>query len=144
MDYGNFAIVAGQGEGANREIITVGSDDTGLDKHIIFVDARDLENSDDLPRKGEAKLNEHKRVLTFQSEILPEGPFKYEKDWKLGDIVTVKNKDWGVTMDTRITEVTEIYEAGGFKLNVTFGESLPTLMDKIQRELKGFNNVVTR
>ena len=144
LDYGNFAIVAGQGEGANREIITVGSDDTGLDKHIIFVDARDLENSDDLPRRGEAKLNEHKRVLTFQSEILPEGPFKYEKDWKLGDIVTVKNKDWGVTMDTRITEVTEIYEAGGFKLNVTFGESLPTLMDKIQRELKGFNNVVTR
>lgn len=135
VDFGNFAIVAGQGEGIDREVITVGSDATGLDKHIIFVDARDLENSADLPRRGETKLNEHKRVITFQSQILPEGPFKYEKDWNLGDIATVKNKDWGVTMDTRITEVTETYEAGGFKLNVTFGESLPTITEKIKSAL---------
>lgn len=135
VGFGNYAIVAGQGEGVNREVIAVGSDATGLDKHIIFVDARDLENSDDLQRRGEAKLNEHKRVLTFQSEILPEGPFEYERDWELGDIVTVKNKDWGVTVDTRIIEVTEIYEAGGFKLNVIFGESLPTLTQKIKSAL---------
>jgi hypothetical protein len=135
LDFGNFAIVAGQGEGVNREVIAVGSDVTGLDKHVMFVDARDLENSVDLPRRGEAKLTEYKRVNSFQSEILPEGPFKYEKDWNLGDVVTVKNKDWGVTMDTRITEVTEVYEAGGFKLNVTFGESLPTITQKIKLTL---------
>ena len=40
MGYGNYAIVAGQGEGVNREITTVGADDTGIDKHVIFVDAR--------------------------------------------------------------------------------------------------------
>jgi hypothetical protein len=135
VGFGNYAIVAGQGEGVNREIITVGSNATGLDRHVIFVDARDLESSNDLPARGESKLNEHRRVLSFQSEILSTGPFEYEKDWKLGDIVTVKNKDWGVTMDTRITEVTEIYEAGGFKLNVTFGESLPTITQKIKSAL---------
>lgn len=135
VGFGNYAIVAGQGEGVNREIITVGSNATGLDRHVIFVDARDLENIADLPRRGEAKLNEHKRVITFQSEILPKGSFEYEKDWNLGDIVTVKNKDWGVTIDARITEVTEIYEAGGFKLNVTFGESLPTITQKIKSAL---------
>ena len=70
MGFGNYAIVAGQGEGVNREIITVGSNATGLDRHVIFVDARDLESSNDLPARGESKLNEHRRVLSFQSEIL--------------------------------------------------------------------------
>jgi len=38
-------------------------------------------------------------------------------------------------MDTRITEVTEIYEPSGFKLNVIFGNSLPTLSQKFKKEL---------
>lgn len=135
VGFGNYAIVAGQGEGISREVITVGTDDTGLDKHVIFVDARDLESSADLPRRGEAKLNEHKRILSFQSEILTNGPFEYEKDWDLGDVVTVKNKDWGVSIDTRITEVTEIYEQAGFRLDVVFGESLPTLTEKLKSSL---------
>lgn len=132
MDYGNYAIVAGQGEGINREIITTGSDATGLNRHVIFVDARDLKVSNDLLARGELKLSEHKRLISFQSEILPSGPFEYEKDWNLGDIVTVQNKDWGITADVRITEVTEIYEASGFKLNVVFGDSLPTLTEKLK------------
>ncbi len=140
MDYGNYAIVAGQGEGVNREIITIGSDETGLDKHVIFVDARDLEKSSDLPVRGELKLSEHKRILSFQSELLPNGAFKYEEDWNLGDVVTVQNKDLNITMDTRITEVTEIYEAGGFKLNVIFGNSLPTLREKL-KSIMGGNNI---
>jgi len=135
IGFGNFAIVAGQGEGADREILTIGSDDIGLDKHVIFVDARDLENTIDLPIRGEMKLSEHKRLISFQSEILSTGPFEYEKDWNLGDVVTVKNKDWNITMDTRITEVTEIYEKGGFKLNVVFGESLPTLTERLKLSL---------
>ncbi|GLI20046.1 hypothetical protein TSYNTROPHJE_18590 [Tepidanaerobacter syntrophicus] len=57
----------------------------------------------------------------------------------MGDIVTVQNKDWNITMDTRITEVEEIYEASGFKLNVTFGKNTPTLTQKLKsilREMK--------
>jgi hypothetical protein len=132
VGFGNYAIVAGQGEGVNREIITVGSNATGLDRHVIFVDARDLESSNDLPARGELKLSEHKRLISFQSEVIPTGSFQYERDWNLGDIVTVQNKDWGVTMDVRITEITEVYEAGGFKLNVVFGDSLPTLTEKLK------------
>lgn len=132
VGYGNYAIVVGQGQGVNREVIAVGSNDVGIDKHVIFVDARDLEDAADLPSRGKAKLYDHKRVLSFQSEVLLNGPFKYEEDWDLGDVVTVKNKDWGVSIDTRITEITEIYEADGFKLNVVFGNSLPTLTEKIK------------
>ena len=144
IGYGNFAIVAGQGEGIDREVIMLGSDATGLDKYVVFIDARDIEEATDLPARGEAKLGEHQRVLSFQSEVLSTGPFEYEKDWDVGDIVTVQNKDWGLTMDVRITEVEEVYEASGFKLNVIFGKSLPTLLQKLKSSLNEFKRESTR
>ena len=144
IGFGNYAIVAGQGEGVDREIIMLGSKGTGLDKHVIFVDARDIENPTDLPARGERKLGEHQRALSFQSGIFPTGPFEYEKDWDVGDIVTVQNKDWGLTMDVRITEVEEVYEASGFKLNVAFGKSLPTLSQKLKSKLNELKNEGTR
>jgi len=144
IDYRNYAIVAGQGEGTQREVIMIGSDAVGLDKHVIFVDARDIENTSDLPVRGESILAEHQRTLFFQSEILTQGPFQYEKDWDVGDVVTVQNKAWSLTMDSRITEVEEIYEAGGFKLNVIFGHSLPTLARKLKIALQEFKTESTR
>ena len=144
IGFGNYAIVAGQGEGAKREIVMLGSKDTGLDKHVIFVDARDIENPVDLPARGEAKLAGHKRVLSFQSEVLPTGPFQYGKDWDVGDIVTVQNKDWGIAMDVRIAEVEEVYEVSGFKLNVTFGKNTPTLIQKLKSTLQEMKIESTR
>ncbi len=144
IGYGNYAIVAGQGEGVSREIVTVGSDATGLDRHVIFVDARDIGNTSDLHGRGEAQLAEHQRIFSFQSEVLTSGPFQYEVDWDVGDVVTVQNRDWGITMDTRITEVAEVYEASGFKLNVTFGHPLPTLPQKLKVALGEFKTESTR
>ncbi|WP_213950367.1 siphovirus ReqiPepy6 Gp37-like family protein [Tepidanaerobacter syntrophicus] len=135
IGFANYVVVAGQGEGVGRDIVMLGSDDAGLDKHVIFVDARDIKNSADLSERGKVKLAEHQRIISLQSEILTQGPFEYEKDWDVGDIVTVQNKDWNLTLDTRIMEVEEIYEAGGFKLNVTFGSSLPTLAQKLKSAL---------
>ena len=138
LDFGNYAMVAGQGEGVDREILMMGDEAAvGFDKSVIFVDARDLEDSKDLPARGAAKLKEHERIVSFGAEVLTTGPFVYQKDWDLGDIVTVQNKDWNVEVDTRITEVTEIYEAGGFRLNVVFGDEMLTLGEKIKREIKG-------
>jgi hypothetical protein len=70
INYGTYAIVGGQGEGVDREIVMLGSDVAGLDRHVIFVDARDVQNADDLPGRGEAKLAEHQRVICFQAEVL--------------------------------------------------------------------------
>ena len=144
IGYGNYVIVAGQGEGADREIVMLGDDATGLDRHVIFVDARDVENAEDLSVRGGVKLGEHQKNISLQSEVLPHGPFQYQKDWDLGDIVTVQNKDWNITMDTRITEVEEIYEAGGFKLNVTFGNNTPTLTQKLKSTLQELKIESTR
>ncbi len=73
--------------------------------------------------------------MTFDTEILTRGPYKYGVDWNLGDVVTIQNKQWGVTLDSRITEVTEIYEPAGFQLRATFGSNIPTLVERVKKEL---------
>ena len=74
-------------------------------------------------------------MLTFDTEILAKGPYHYGKDWDLGDVVTVQNKKWGVMLNSRITEVTEIYEPAGFQLRATFGSNIPTLVERVKKEL---------
>lgn len=70
--------------------------------------------------------------------------FNYQTDYDLGDIVTVQNRDWGVTLDARITEIKEIYETAGFSLEATFGNNRPTLIQKIKQELAQISGEVRR
>ena len=42
------------------------------------------------------------------------------------------SRRWGVAVDTRITEVEETYE-NGLSVNVSFGNSMPTITEKIKR-----------
>lgn len=132
LDYANVAIVAGQGEGADRDVIILG-DTEGLDNYEMFVDARDLDNIADLPARGEQKLAETQEILIFDSEVLTDKNLIYGEDFNLGDVATLKNDKWNITADRRITGLTEIYEIAGFRLMADFGEGLPTVMDKIKR-----------
>ena len=139
LDYRNTAIVAGQGEGVDRAITIVG-DSQGLDSFETFIDARDIENDNDLPSRGEQKLSETQEVLTFDSQVLTDKNLVYEEDFKLGDIVTIQNNKWNITTDRRITEITEIYESTGFRLDIAFGKGLPTIMEKIKQLLDSSTN----
>lgn len=132
LGYANTAIVAGQGEGVERQITIVG-DGEGLDSFELFVDARDLENSADLPSRGEQKLAEVQEIFTFDSRVLADKNLIYEEDFNLGDLVTIQNSKWNVTADRRITELTEVYEKDGFRLDVAFGESLPGIIEKVKQ-----------
>ena len=132
LDYRNTAIVAGQGEGVDRAITVVGEGE-GLDSFETFIDARDIEDDNDLPARGTQKLSETQEILTFDSRVLTDKNLIYEEDFRLGDIVTIQNNQWNITTDRRITEVTEIYESTGFRLDVAFGESLPTIIDLIKK-----------
>ncbi len=135
LDYRNVAIVAGQGEGIDREVVVIG-DASGLDRNEVFIDARDIEDGANLPDRGRQKLSEYTKVDSFETEILTDGPFVYKKDWDLGDIVTIQNAKKTRTVHERIVEVTETHEKGsGFQLRAVFGNALPTLIEKIKREL---------
>jgi hypothetical protein len=150
-NFKNVALIAGEGEGVNRQFETVG-DANGLNRYELFVDARDLQstiNEDGeevtipadeykelLINRGRSKLLEHEKIETFESKINVLGNLRYKEDFDLGDIVTVTNKRWQVTKDSRITEVEEIYEANKTSINVTFGSSIPTLVDRIKQEVR--------
>lgn len=170
LDYKNMSYVAGQGEGVDRRVITLNDTSTGLDRYELFVDARDVEESksvettdlegdpttEDVPRpedeiiaeltdRGKEKLAEHEQEIYMNGQILAKFPFLYERDWGLGDIITVQNKNWGITMDTRITEIKEIYEIGNPKqIEVVFDKDKPTFMDIIKRQFKNMNPVIKR
>lgn len=160
LNFKNTAYVAGQGEGVERRVVELGQA-SGLARKELFVDARDvseetdIEGQEPVPRppqdiiadlinRGEQKLAEMIQETFMEAQIMTHNTFKYEEDWDLGDVMTVQYKDWGVTLDARITEVKEIYEPGGFQLEVTFGNNRPTLISKIKQELAGMRTEMTR
>jgi hypothetical protein len=160
MNYRNVGYVGGQGEGEEREIVTVGEAE-GIDRVETFIDARDVDdetdegsNGEGLVERGQRKLNDMQQELYFEAQILTpqttstvssgatiDTPFVYEKDFDLGDTVPVFNKGWGVTMIAPMTEMKEIYEGSGFQLEATFGESRPTLISKIKKKFDELSGV---
>ena len=155
LEYKNFAVVAGQGEGLDRRIISVGdTSSVGPDRFEMFVDARDVseETDDDEPqprpvgdiiadltKRGSEKLSEHVQEVFLNGQALTSSRLMYERDYDLGDTVTLQDKGWGVTMDTRITEVCEIYEYGVRKIELVFDKDRPTFMSKIKKEIAAIN-----
>ena len=145
LDYRNVALIAGEGEGAERKTTVVG-EGADLDRYEVYFDARDIQSKEEdetimpeaeylqlLRDRGNDKLSEYKDVQTFDSKINLNSNLVYKEDFDLGDKVTCVNKKWGITIDTRITEIEEVYENTGKQVNVVFGNSMPTLIDKIRK-----------
>ncbi|MBU3216644.1 siphovirus ReqiPepy6 Gp37-like family protein [Clostridium estertheticum] len=150
-NYKNLALVGGIGEGSERRLITIG-DSVGLDRFEIFNDQKSLSNTEDingvsttmseeyynllLRGKGNETLALTKEIQTFDSKININSNLKYKTDYDLGDIITIISKKWEVTLDSRITEIQEVYEEAGLSINITFGNNIPTLIDKIKLKLQ--------
>jgi hypothetical protein len=156
LNYKNVAIVAGQGEGVDRRIVEVG-DHAALNRHEIFIDARDVEEVDENERpipinqivqaleyRGQQQLAELIQEEYLEGQILTNSPFRYQIDFDYGDLTTIQNTDWGVTMDARITDIKEIYEETGFNIEATFGNNRPTLIQKIKQEFMQISGEIRR
>lgn len=150
-NYRNVCLVGGVGEESARKFATVGSG-AGLDRYEVFNDQKGLANTIDdngtttimsdtdynnlLINEGNKILAETKEVQTFDSKINLNSNLKYKTDFDLGDIVTCISKKWNLTLDTRITEIEEVYEEQGQQINVVFGNNIPTLIDLIKQKIK--------
>lgn len=146
-NYRNTVLVAGEGEGVEREFVAI-ENGQGLDRYELFIDARDLQSEIDgatipieeykeiLKNRGISKLSEYKEIQTFESKINLNSNLTYKEDFDLGDVVTCTSKKWGITIDTRITEIEEVYEETGKQINVTFGNNIPSLIDKIKQVVR--------
>lgn len=131
-EYKNCAIVAGQGEGANREIVIVNDGLSGLDRKELFIDARDIEDGTNLADRGKSKLAENTIIESFEATIDTEN---YRVEWDLGDFVTILDDEIGVVSDTQIVEVIETYEDGVLIIEPTFGEAVSQFGDKFRQAI---------
>ncbi|AUN26220.1 hypothetical protein RSJ21_13520 [Clostridium botulinum] len=168
-NYRNTTLIAGAGEGKDRKITSI-EEGAGLDRYELYVDARDIQDTETvtvtvtdydeegnvtggheedqeveipweryrplLKQRGKEKLEECQEVQTFDSKINTSGNNKYKVNFDLGDIVTVVDKNWGIRIDTRITEIEEVYEEKGLEVNVVFGNNIPTIIDKIKQVVR--------
>lgn len=133
------------------DIVTVGdTTDTGLARRELAVDASDIQRQaeddegqqEDIPEgtyqamlatKGLTELSSSIESYTFNSNIRTESNLKYKRDFDIGDRITCLEKSWGVTINSRITEIIQTFEAGSATITATFGESSPTLLEKIRK-----------
>lgn len=155
-NFKNCCLIAGEGEGLNRKCTSI-ENGCGLDRYEVFVDARDISskkkiiNSEGeeleiemssseyenlLIQRGKEKLAEHKELSTFNSKINMKGNNIYKKDYDIGDTVTVIDNKWNIQVNTQITEIEEVYETGFLQVNPTFGNEIPTIIDKIKRMVR--------
>ena len=100
-----------------------------------FVDCND-EDIDEITKAGNVILKELEELKTFEIDVRHNNTFIYEKDYDLGDIVTIQDKKLKVTMDSKIVEVKETYTPKTFDVKLTFGKSIPSLLTTIKRAVK--------
>ena len=126
----NFALVAGEGEGSKRRKMPVGRA-SGIDRREMFVDARDISSNDGevsdidysnaLSERGYEKLGEVSMTKAFGGEVSMNVNYQYKKDYYLGDVVTIENARWGMSINSRIIEVMESEDETGYLVTPTFG-----------------------
>jgi len=134
MNSKNVAIVAGQGTGFNREFAYAGTG-VGLDRREIFVDARDVVEAG-LEARGNERLSEYEQTLILEFDHTQIGPFQYEVDFDLGDIVTVIYPNIAQA-DLRIVKVEEyVTRENGWYFKLTVGNEFPDLINILKKERK--------
>ena len=127
----NYAFVRGAADSNNnQEVVTVDeASATGFGLREVLIDATDIsrtaENSSGeqqeipiatyrlmLQSRGRTELVQMIENYTFTSSINVMSNLKYKEDFDLGDRVTCLEKKWGITINSRITELTQTYESG--------------------------------
>lgn len=125
----NFAIVLGDGEGEARTRVDVDLTDGAARKEII-VDARDIQQEEGesladyqsrLRARGIEKLLEHSNV--FQVSVIPSSA-DFGKKYDLGDILTIRLTDYGITTTARVVRFVEKSQKNVSTVTVDIGNIL--------------------
>lgn len=129
-NYANAALVGGEGDGINQKTATVGSG-SGLDRYEQFIDGNNVSSNGEiitletyiqmLESYGNEQLASYQKTQTFEGEIEPNGVFKLNQDYFLGDVVTVENEK-GISANPRIIEIIYSEDANGINVVPTFSE----------------------
>lgn len=118
----------GAGEDENRLIMAYGVENERLLRQESFADCGSVD-AGMLEPAGRRKLSAPR--LTLTADALDGGLCRYERDYDVGDIVTVIGE--GRRMDARLIAMEEVYESGGRKLKATFGDAPVTLTGVLRK-----------
>lgn len=130
----NTGYSLGKGELEERPLVVVKEAEyTGLARREVLLDMNSTETVD-LAEEARKKLEGYKQIKSFEGTIYQIPNMEYEKDWNLGDIVTIDTE--GYVEDKRITSIKEIYERNKTSIEVNFGDKVPKLEEQM-RKLKG-------
>ena len=152
-DTKNTALVAGAGEGTARKTAVIGNGNVGLNRQEIFIDAREVSDVRDsngtqtaipsteyarlLLAKGTEKLAEYVDFISFDCELdITKENTKYNEDFFLGDLITIKDDELGILMNSRVMQVDEIFKEDGYSIYIAVGKSVPTLPQVVKRMVK--------
>jgi hypothetical protein len=134
----NVALIGGEGEGTARFYSLVGGSATGLQRREIWVDASsisktykdtdetektytDAEYKTMLDAQGKQELTPLVATESFNGTIdITNGNWVYNRDFSLGDIVTVQDNNIGVYVNVRIREATEVQDENGYSVEVNY------------------------
>lgn len=152
----NMSLVAGAGEGIQRKTSEVNGSLSGLSRRELFVDARDLQDYEEvitsggttqvpiatsvydgmLQERGKSKLGEVPLVESFDANIRMYGPraYEYGVDYFLGDRITMQDPNLGIQVSTEISEVQQSWDENGYSLSLVLGTSAPTITQLLKRK----------
>lgn len=124
-------VYSGTKEDATKLVLSVG-DSEGFERIESFISINS-DDAEEVKKEGNIKLKELEELKSFEFEVNPNDTFIYEKDYNLGDIVTVQDRKLKVTMDARIVEIEEVHNKNGIQLKIIFGNSIPNILTRINK-----------
>lgn len=89
---------------------------------------------DELRRQVLAEAEKYRPAESFTCQVAA-GPYVYGEDYKVGDLVTVRNRVWGVRMDTHLTEMRTEWSGSGLSLTATFGTAPLNVFGRLRRQI---------
>ena len=134
----NAALVGGEGEGTARFYALLSGAETGLARREVWVDASSISKkykdaggtehtySNDvysgfLRERGRQSLSALKPVEAFGGSLdVTSGNFVFNRDFFLGDVVTVESERIGIYKRVRIISVTEVQDENGYTVAVEY------------------------
>lgn len=154
QDVKSVALIAGEGTGSGRRTMISGDDDSfGFLRRELYVDARDLQTEiydndgniltipqDEYDRmlgtRGKEKLAERKATELFEAKVRVIGDVQYQYgvDYFKGDKVFVHDSELDILITAIVAEATESF-SDKYSLDITFGFSYPTLIQKIKKQI---------
>lgn len=128
--YQNAALIGGEGEGTSKRLATIGTA-SGLDRYEAYVDGSSVSSNGEIITEetyiellkgyGQTQLSQKQITTSFEGDVEPNGIYKLNEDYFLGDLVKVEN-EIGISATTRINEIIYSEDENGSSVIPTFSE----------------------